>query len=333
MRTRQAVDRWSVAAGALLLIAAVVQPRSGYTPRSTSSRLDLLVDQPAISHSIVIAGGAQRVGRCAGHRRDPGLPVSLPPRRGNDEVKSASCKIIADGRRRSWPRITASPVNASRSWHVKVAPVRRPAGAQTYDEANAPDQWRGACWRCSSLGQLAVAADGGRRSCSISLQAMRVGLLTASSWATSGMFAGALVLFQIIVRSRWSRRFWLAGPRLPDLRADGPSGIPAAWRTGRAEALPSSADVRARRAAGAGSDGRAGGGGGQGGGGLGGLLKGRSAPAPAAGSAAGDRAPRPLSGAGRTRATTPKRKRKRRALRPAGRFPAAAAWARSGGRR
>jgi hypothetical protein len=119
----------------------------------------------------------------------------------------------------------------------------------------------------------------------VSLTAMRIGLLPRFL-GYLGMVAGALVLFPFlpvpIVQAYWLLALaYLISGRWP-------AGVPPAWRTGRAELLPSSAEVRARRAAERG---------------------GRSKPAPAptpAPEAAG------ASGGARTRASTPKRKRKRR---------------------
>ncbi len=124
----------------------------------------------------------------------------------------------------------------------------------------------------------------------VSLAAMRVGLLPRFM-GYLGMVAGALVLFPFlpvpIVETYWLLALaYLISGRWP-------TGMPAAWRTGRAELLPSSAEVRAQRAARAGR----------------GARGGRSQPAPAP-------APAPeAAGAGGgagTRAGTPKRKRKRR---------------------
>ncbi len=126
----------------------------------------------------------------------------------------------------------------------------------------------------------------------VSLNALRVGLLTRFM-GYLGIFAGVLVLFQII-QIPVVQGYWLAAVAYL-LSGRWPSGVPPAWRTGRAEPWPSSAEVRARRAAGSG------------GGGLG-RGRGSAAPAPEPQPAG---APAPTSN-GRTRANTPKRKRKRR---------------------
>ncbi len=124
----------------------------------------------------------------------------------------------------------------------------------------------------------------------VSLNAMRQGLLTRFM-GYLGIFAGALVLFQI-VQIPIVQGYWLAALAYL-FSGRWPTGVPPAWRSGRAEPWPSSADMRARRAAGAG----AGGGG----------RRGKPAVAPEPQPAG---APAPAGG--RTRASTPKRKRKRR---------------------
>ncbi len=184
-------------------------------------------------------------------------------------------------------------------------------GSQTYAEAN---------HLTSGAGLLALQVLGQASALIVAvafvlvcLSAMQQGLLTRFM-GYLGMFAGALVLFQItqvpVVQCYWL----LAVAYL--ISGRWPTGVPPAWRSGRAEPWPSSAEMRARRVAGAGAGGggagRGGGrggavrGGGGGGGGLFGLRP-KPAPVPAA------EAPEPSATAnGRTRATTPKRKRKRR---------------------
>jgi hypothetical protein len=117
-----------------------------------------------------------------------------------------------------------------------------------------------------------------------------------------GMFAGALVLFQItqipVVQCYWLLALaYLFSGRWP-------TGVPEAWRTGRAVPWGSSAEIRAKRAAGV----------------AGGAVAAQrprgwswggkpttpSPAAPQASTAAGDPSDP------RTRATTSKRKRKRR---------------------
>jgi hypothetical protein len=201
-------------------------------------------------------------------------------------------------------------------------------GAQTYDEATRLTGGAGllVLQLAGQLAALIVAVS----FVLVCMQALRVGLLT-KFMGYLGMFAGALVLFQI-TQVPVVQLFWLVAVGYL-ISGHWPSGTPAAWRTGRAEALPSGAELRAQRAAargggparpapgrgGAATRGRNGAGTaapGRAPGGLAGWLAGRARPAPAAeaGSSAdiddaptGSAAPDP-----RTRAGTPKRKRKRR---------------------
>jgi Domain of unknown function (DUF4386) len=117
----------------------------------------------------------------------------------------------------------------------------------------------------------------------MSLAALQTGLLTRFL-GYLGVFAGFLIAFPIF-QVPIVQGYWLAAVAYL-LSGRWPSGVPPAWSTGRAEPWPSSSESRARRAAGAGA-------------------KPASTPTPA---------PQPAGGPslGRTRATTPKRKRKRR---------------------
>jgi hypothetical protein len=201
-------------------------------------------------------------------------------------------------------------------------------GAQTYDEATHLTSGAGllVLQLAGQLAALIVAVS----FVLVCMQAMRVGLLT-KFMGYLGMLAGALVLFQI-TQVPVVQLFWLVAVGYL-ISGRWPTGTPAAWRTGRAEALPSGAELRAQRAAGRGGGtappaprgdgaaarGRNGAGTaatGRAPGGLAGWLAGRARPAPApdtASSADIDEAP---SGSAtpdpRTRAGTPKRKRKRR---------------------
>ncbi len=128
----------------------------------------------------------------------------------------------------------------------------------------------------------------------VSLQAMNQGLLSRFM-GYLGMFAGALVLFQItqvpVVQTYWLLAIaYLISGRWP-------TGVPPAWRSGRAEPWPSSAEMRARRATEVGArPGRPG--------------RGARKPEPVATADEPEVAATPVNE--RTRATTPKRKRKRR---------------------
>jgi hypothetical protein len=206
-------------------------------------------------------------------------------------------------------------------------------GAQTYDEATHLTSGAGllALQLAGQLAALIVAVS----FVLVCMQAIRVGLLT-KFLGYLGMFAGALVLFQI-TQIPVVQLFWLGAVGYL-FSGRWPSGVPEAWRTGRAEVLPSGADLRAQRAAarggspagpgrGAGAPTRGRNGasapaGGRPPGGLAGWIAGRARPAPAAETASraetssradidetpsGSATPDP-----RTRAGTPKRKRKRR---------------------
>jgi hypothetical protein len=201
-------------------------------------------------------------------------------------------------------------------------------GSQTYDQATHLTSGAGllVLQLAGQLAALIVAVS----FVLVCMQAMRVGLLT-KFMGYLGMFAGALVLFQI-TQIPVVQLFWLVAVGYL-ISGRWPTGVPATWRTGRAEVLPSGAELRAQRAAargggtarpapgrgGAATRGRNAGAtpaGGRAPGGLAGWLAGRGRPAPATetGSSAdveeapsGPRTPDP-----RTRAGTPKRKRKRR---------------------
>ncbi len=117
-------------------------------------------------------------------------------------------------------------------------------GLQTYDEAN----------RLTSSGLLSAAQIGGQLAALllavsfilVSLQAMRVGLLP-KMMGYVGMFCGILFLFPIIVIPIVQLFWFIALAML--LLGRWPDGAPPAWRTGRAEPWPSSAEMRARRMA------------------------------------------------------------------------------------
>jgi hypothetical protein len=117
-------------------------------------------------------------------------------------------------------------------------------GAQTYDEANRLTGGAGllVLQVLSQLGALLIAIS----FVLVSLQTMRVGLLPRFMGYV-GMFAGFLVLFPIIVIPV-VQLYWLLAIAIL-LSGNWPSGLPPAWRSGRAEAWPSSAEARARRAA------------------------------------------------------------------------------------
>jgi hypothetical protein len=155
-------------------------------------------------------------------------------------------------------------------------------GAQTYPEANhlmsAP--LLAAFQVMDYAGQLLLAV----AFVLVSMQAMRAGLLTRFM-GYLGIIAGILVLF-VITPVPIVQVYWLVA--LAVLFAGRwPTGTPPAWRTGRAERWPSSQELREQR-----MRERAGGD--------------RTKPAPAGEAMAAPAVPKA------TRATTPKRKRKRR---------------------
>jgi hypothetical protein len=131
----------------------------------------------------------------------------------------------------------------------------------------------------------------------ISLNAMRVGLLTRFM-GYLGIFTGILVLFPIGSPVPVVQAFWLLA--LAYLLADRwPSGVPPSWRSGQAEAWPSAAAQREQRTKVASERG--------GRGAASAPTKVKSKPEPSAADDSVDAA-----ASGRTRATTPKRKRKKR---------------------
>jgi hypothetical protein len=119
----------------------------------------------------------------------------------------------------------------------------------------------------------------------ISLNAMRVGLLSRFM-GYLGIFVAVLQMGFIPTPIPVVQGFWLFALAYL-LSGRWPTGVPPAWRSGRAEPWPSSAALREQRMK-AGANGRT-----------------RQAPAPAT-------APVGAAAARGTRSTTPKRKRKRR---------------------
>jgi Domain of unknown function (DUF4386) len=125
---------------------------------------------------------------------------------------------------------------------VHIASEFVSTGAQTYDQANHLES-SGVIEICKVLGQLGallIAVS----FVLVSLQAMRVGLLP-KFMGYVGMLAGALFLFPI-TQIPIVQLFWLLALAML-FAGRWPDGVPAAWRTGQAEAWPSSAEMRARR--------------------------------------------------------------------------------------
>jgi hypothetical protein len=115
-------------------------------------------------------------------------------------------------------------------------------GAQTYVEAHALTSGGlvSALPALAQLGSLLLTAG----IIWISLSAMRVGLLTRFLGYV-GVFAGILVLFPIGTPVPVVQGFWLLAVALL-ISGRWPTGVPAAWRTGRAEPWPSAAGARAQ---------------------------------------------------------------------------------------
>lgn len=120
----------------------------------------------------------------------------------------------------------------------------------------------------------------------IALNAMRIGLLTRFM-GYLGIFTGVLVIFPIGSPVPVVQGFWLLALAYL-FSGRWPSGLPPAWRSGRAEPWPSSAQLREQRAAATGARG-------------GGSTPARSVPEKVA-----------TPSTRNTRADTSKRKRKRR---------------------
>jgi hypothetical protein len=167
-------------------------------------------------------------------------------------------------------------------------------GAQTYVQAN--DLTSGAALPVFQTLDIAAQFALEIGLILISLNAMRVGLLTRFLGYT-GMVVGVAGMLLIgSAPAAAIQVFWL-GSIAYLLAGRWPGGEPPAWRTGRAEAWPSAAQVREERTKGAGVKR-----GGRGG------LRAKKAPEP-------EPAPAPEAVAAvpaRTRSATPKRKRKRR---------------------
>jgi hypothetical protein len=130
----------------------------------------------------------------------------------------------------------------------------------------------------------------------VSLNAMRVGLLTRFM-GYLGIFAGVLVVF-FPIPIPVIQAYWLIAIGYL-ISGRWPSGVPAAWRTGKAEPWPTNAEIREQRQK-AMAERR--------GGGVTAPRRGLFAPRPAPPEPV---APEPQAARG-SRATTPKRKRKRR---------------------
>jgi hypothetical protein len=128
----------------------------------------------------------------------------------------------------------------------------------------------------------------------VSLNAMRVGLLTRFM-GYLGIFAGVLVLFPIGSPVPVVQGFWLLALAYL-ISGRWPSGLPAAWTTGQIERWPTNAELREQRDGGEPAK----------------AKPGQPRPAKSAPVANVSDDDGASNGTARTRATTPKRKRKRR---------------------
>jgi hypothetical protein len=120
-----------------------------------------------------------------------------------------------------------------------------------------------------------------------SLQAMRTGLLTRFM-GYLGIIAGILVLF-VITPVPVVQAYWLLGLAVLFV-GRWPSGMPAAWKTGRVERWPSSQELREQRL----------------------RERGGNGSRPSAAKPTREPVAAAVAASKQTRATTPKRKRKRR---------------------
>lgn len=163
-------------------------------------------------------------------------------------------------------------------------------GAQTYQEANNLTNTTGLLTlQLIGQGSALLLAVG---FVLVSLNALRQGLLTRFL-GYLGIFAGVLVLVQL-TQIPVVQGFWLLAVAYL-ISGRWPTGLPPAWRSGRSEPWPPSSQMRAERIGAAGARGR------------GAKQPRKPTPQPEPQPAGG-----PAAVPSRTRASTPKRKRKRR---------------------
>ncbi|MDQ6836696.1 MAG: hypothetical protein M3016_10975 [Actinomycetota bacterium] len=274
VRDRQAVV---AAVAAVLLIAGTAIQLAGPKSRVAELTIELITDSRRVGFDLV-AAALNAVAFIA-----IGWTVSY---------LSQCARARNPERVRSWVRIVAlvGSVLAALATIVFAIVIAVQAhqfvttGAQTYQQANA--------LLASPIDSvLQVAALLGIFMLALgvvltSLHAMQQGLLP-KVMGYAGIFAGVLIVFPLsVLQIPVVQAGWLAGLAYL-FSGRWPGGLPPAWITGQAQPWPSSAQMRAQRAAGAGPA--------------------RAKPAPTASpQPAGAPAP------GRTRATTSKRKRKRR---------------------
>jgi hypothetical protein len=277
VRYRQAAI--AIVAGVLIMVAAVIgltgphakvnELTLGLITDHKRHSLDLIAGILTAICQVAVAATLVFLFRCSKARR-PEAPGFMPIVAVAGAALTAICAIVN-------PIVLHSKVNEFLS-----------TGTQTYDEAS---RLTGggvllALQIGAQLGSLLLAVS----VVLIALQSMRVGLLPRPL-GYIGIFAGALILFPVVVIPIVQMGWLLAVGYL--LTGRWPSGVPPAWRTGNAEPWPSSNELRARRAA-AGQATRS--------------RRGGAAPVPAVDGPAIEAEPSPE----RTRSTTPKRKRKRR---------------------
>jgi hypothetical protein len=272
VRYRQAAI--AIAAGVLVMAAAIVgligphakvnELTLGLITDHKRGALDLIAGILTAFCQVAVAATLVFLFRCAKARR-PEAPGFMPIVAMVGGALTAVCAIVD-------PIVLHSKVDQFIS-----------TGAQTYDEASRLTGGGAllALQIGTQLGSLLLAV----AVVLIALQSMRVGLLPRPLGYV-GIFAGALILFPVVVIPIVQMGWLLLTGRWP-------SGVPPAWQTGNAEPWPSSSELRARRAAGAPPT-RS--------------RRGRSAPVPAADGPVIE-ADSPLE---QTRSSTRKRKRKRR---------------------
>src|ERR1700733_2681148 len=251
VRNRQAVI--AIVAGVLGMVAAILgltgphakvnELTLGLITDHKRATLDLIAGVLTACCQVAVAATLVFLFRCSKARR-PEAPGFLPIIAIAGGALTAICAI-------------ANPIVL----HSKVDQFLS-TGGQTYDEAS---RLTGggvllALQIGAQLGSLLLAVS----VVLIALQSMRVGLLPRPLGYT-GIFAGALILFPVVVIPIVQMGWLLALGYL--FTGRWPSGVPPAWQTGNAESWPSSNEMRARRAA-AGQATRA--------------RRGASAPAPAA---------------------------------------------------
>src|ERR1700733_11557854 len=233
VRNRQAVI--AIVAGVLVMVAAIIgltgphakvnELTLGLITDHKRHSLDLIAGILTAICQVAVAATLVFLFRCSKARR-PEAPGFMPIVAIAGGALTAICAIVNT-------IVLHSKVNEFLS-----------TGAQTYYEAS---RLTGggvllALQIGAQLGSLLLAV----AVVLISLQSMRVGLLPRPLGYV-GIFAGALILFPIIVIPIVQFGWLLSVGYL--LTGHWPSGVPPAWQTGKAEPWPSSSELRARRTA------------------------------------------------------------------------------------